>query len=87
MAMSKLTPAFKQLASLMKVSPAKELPGMLRKVPLPPLPGIKPHVPRSVKDADYPEVRNRFTYCCLLARAAHAAHNSYVKHWPAVALA
>jgi hypothetical protein len=56
MAMPKLTPNFKHLASMMKVSPAKELPEMLRKLPLPPLPGIKPHVPRSVKDADYPEV-------------------------------
>jgi hypothetical protein len=56
MAMSKLTPAFKQLASFMAVSPGKELPWMLHKLPLPPMPGIKPHVPRSVKNADYPEV-------------------------------
>jgi hypothetical protein len=56
MAMSKLTHAFKQLASLMAVSPRNELPRMLHKLPLPPMPGIKPHVPRSVGNADYPEV-------------------------------
>jgi hypothetical protein len=51
MAMSKVATTFKQLNSF------KQLPGMLSKLPLPPMPGIKPHVPRSVANADYPEVK------------------------------
>ncbi|KAF6250388.1 hypothetical protein COO60DRAFT_1647160 [Scenedesmus sp. NREL 46B-D3] len=63
--MSKLTPRIKQLASVVSASSTKEVPWILRKLPLPPMPGIKPHVPRSTKDADYPEVMLLWGWLCF----------------------